>query len=621
MRILNHLILCAATFSALFASDIKAQDKGLQTYVMDSPYDVKKIAPPSGKKVKNVILMIGDGMSLAHVYSAWTANRGKLWLDNCQYTGLSKTYCVDKLITDSGAGGTALATGYKTKYHSVGVDSKGNPVESLAVLANRKGLSSGIVATCRLWDATPADFCCHNVDRDREEEIVADYVNCGVDYVFGGGAKLFENRKDGRNIFDELEKKGYQVVRSWNELVNIEKGKVFCVTDSVDTPVPAVRGDLLADASLKGIELLENNPNGFFMMIEGSQLDDYGHFNDLDMLMQEVHDFDRTIGDIFKWAAKDGETLVVVTADHETGGLTLLDGDIAEGRIVCNFSTGGHSGAMVPVYAFGPGSENFSGIYENTDVFLKISNLLNLPAKVHYNAFSHNDYWRARPLQMALDYRFNCVEADLWPIGGELYVSHERPEANPEINFRKLYIEPLIERLKNNGGKVYEGSDKPFYLMVDCKEKGEEIYSQLKKMLEPYKEYFCRVENGVYKEGPVLLFLSGDRPLKTLPQEKTRMVFLDGKISELGGNIPSSLHPVVSDNYSDFFTWKGEGEMPEAELKKMREILEKVHSEGKLFRWWGAPDTEKFKRFFIREGVDLVGADDLGTLYRVLTEE
>ena len=177
MRILNHLILCAATFSALFASDINAQDKGLQTYVMDSPYEVKKITPPSGNKVKNVILMIGDGMSLMHVYSAWTANKGKLWLDNCQYTGLSKTYCVDKLITDSGAGGTALATGYKTKYHSVGVDLKGNPVESLAVLANRKGMSSGIVATCRLWDATPADFCCHNVDRDREEEIVADYVN------------------------------------------------------------------------------------------------------------------------------------------------------------------------------------------------------------------------------------------------------------------------------------------------------------------------------------------------------------------------------------------------------------------------------------------------------------
>lgn len=114
------------------------------------------------------------------------------------------------------------------------------------------------------------------------------------------------------------------------------------------------------------------------MMIEGSQLDDYGHFNDLDLLMQETHDFDRTVGEVFKWAAKDGETLVVVTADHETGGLTLVDGDKDKGEIQCKFSTTGHSGVMVPVYAFGPGSEYFTGIYENTAVFEKIKKLLNL---------------------------------------------------------------------------------------------------------------------------------------------------------------------------------------------------------------------------------------------------
>lgn len=151
--------------------------------------------------------MIGDGMSLMHMYSAWTANRGKLWLDNSQYTGLSKTYCANRLITDSGAGGTALATGHKTNYHMVGVDPEGKPLESLATLANKKGLSSGIAVTCRLWDATPADFCCHNTDRDAEAEIVADYVNCGVDYVFGGGSKLFENRADGRDLFKELRRK------------------------------------------------------------------------------------------------------------------------------------------------------------------------------------------------------------------------------------------------------------------------------------------------------------------------------------------------------------------------------------------------------------------------------
>lgn len=350
----------------------------VQTYVMENPYPVEKIVPPTGTKVKNVILMIGDGMSLMHVYSAWTANRGKLYLENCEVTGLSKTYCANKLVTDSGAGGTAMAIGQKTNYHSVGVDVNGNPQPSLIKLAKQKGMSAGVAVTCRLWDATPADFCCHNTDRDNEDENIADYVNCEADYVVGGGAKKFENRKDGRNIFKELEQKGYQVARSWEECKNLKSGKIFAVTDSVDTPLPAERGDRLAQSSLKGIELLNQNPNGFFMMIEGSQLDDYGHFNDLDLLMQETHDFDRTVGKILEWAAKDGETLVVVTADHETGGLTLIDGDKDKGEIKCKFSTTGHSGVMVPVYAFGPGAELFTGIYENTDIFHKIKSLLNL---------------------------------------------------------------------------------------------------------------------------------------------------------------------------------------------------------------------------------------------------
>lgn len=350
----------------------------VQTYVMENPYPVEKIVPPTGTKVKNVILMIGDGMSLMHVYSAWTANRGKLYLENCEVTGLSKTYCANKLVTDSGAGGTAMAIGQKTNYHSVGVDVNGNPQPSLIKLAKQKGMSAGVAVTCRLWDATPADFCCHNTDRDNEDEIIADYVNCEADYVVGGGSKKFENRKDGRNIFKELEQKGYQVARSWEECKNLKSGKIFAVTDSVDTPLPAERGDRLAQSSLKGIELLNQNPNGFFMMIEGSQLDDYGHFNDLDLLMQETHDFDRTVGKILEWAAKDGETLVVVTADHETGGLTLIDGDKDKGEIKCKFSTTGHSGVMVPVYAFGPGAELFTGIYENTDIFHKIKSLLNL---------------------------------------------------------------------------------------------------------------------------------------------------------------------------------------------------------------------------------------------------
>lgn len=368
----------AAAALALCVHSANAQyNMPTQTFTYEHPYAVEKLQAPKGKKVKNVILMIGDGMSLMHVYTAWAANRGKLWLENAQATGLSKTWAVKKLVTDSGSGGTSLATGVKTVYHAVGVDPEGKPLTSLVDVAKELGKDAGMAVTCRLWDATPCDFCCHNIDRDKEEELVGDYPTSGVDFVFGGGAQKFTNRKDGRDIFKELQKKGCHVSRTLDDFFAYDKNsRIFAVPYDKDTPLPDERGDLLARASMKGISLMNQNKNGFFMMIEGSQLDDYGHFNQLDLLMKETLDFDQTVGEVMKWAAKDGETLVVVTADHETGGLTLVNGNKDEGRVECCFSTKDHSGAMVPVYAFGPGAENFTGIFENTDVFKKIKKLM-----------------------------------------------------------------------------------------------------------------------------------------------------------------------------------------------------------------------------------------------------
>lgn len=368
----------AAAALALCVHSANAQyNMPTQTFTYEHPYAVEKLQAPKGKKVKNVILMIGDGMSLMHVYTAWAANRGKLWLENAQATGLSKTWAVKKLVTDSGSGGTSLATGVKTVYHAVGVDPEGKPLTSLVDVAKELGKDAGMAVTCRLWDATPCDFCCHNIDRDKEEELVGDYPTSGVDFVFGGGAQKFTSRKDGRDIFKELQKKGYHVSRTLDDFFAYDKNsRIFAVPYDKDTPLPDERGDLLARASMKGISLMNQNKNGFFMMIEGSQLDDYGHFNQLDLLMKETLDFDQTVGEVMKWAAKDGETLVVVTADHETGGLTLVNGNKDEGRVECCFSTKDHSGAMVPVYAFGPGAENFTGIFENTDVFKKIKKLM-----------------------------------------------------------------------------------------------------------------------------------------------------------------------------------------------------------------------------------------------------
>jgi len=240
---------------------------------------------------------------------------------------------------------------------------------------------------------------------------------------------------------------------------------------------------------------------------------------------------------------------------------------------------------------------------------------------VLYNAFSHNDYWQSNPLSDALSYRFNCVEADLWLVDGELFVAHDKHEIDQSRTFQNLYLNPLIERIKKNGGKVYPESDRPFFLMVDCKTNGEEMYPVLKKVLEPYKELFCSVKDGEYKESAILLFLSGDRPLETLPKETSRFVFLDGRIKDLGTGIPSTVMPVISDNYALLFSWRGEGEMPTDELHKMRSFIKQTHEEGKLLRWWGAPDTKTFKQFFLKEGLDLIGTDDLKQLYEVLTSE
>ena len=239
---------------------------------------------------------------------------------------------------------------------------------------------------------------------------------------------------------------------------------------------------------------------------------------------------------------------------------------------------------------------------------------------VFYNAFSHNDYWQAKPLWDALSYRFNCVEADLWLVSGNLLVGHDRTELTPERTFENLYLKPLVELIKKNGGKVYPNSDRPFFLMVDCKTNGEELYPVLKKITEPYRQLFCSVTDGVYKEGAILLFLSGNRPFQTLPNETSRYVFLDGRVGDLSKAISRYVMPVISDNYAVYFTWNGEGEMPEAELLKMRDYVARAHAEGKLLRWWGAPDTKQFKRFFIKEGVDLIGTDDLKLLFDVLTE-
>lgn len=318
---------------------------------------------------KNIIMMIGDGMGLEQISCAWVANKGTLNIDQMPVVGFQRTYSANRLITDSAAGGTALATGSKTNNGFVGVTPDGQDLESLMVKAQKAGKRTGVAVTCRLNDATPADFCCHNESRDEAEDIVADYLDSNVDFIAGGGIRFWKDREDGRDIIDEFSKKGYATCLDPQSLANAESLPLVAVLADLELPVAAKRGNLFRDMTKKALDLLsKDNDKGFFLMLEGSCIDDWCHENNIDLAVGEMLDFDRTLGDVLEWAKADGNTLVIVTADHATGALTLQGGNLETGELEVNFANDGHNGIAVPYYVFGPGSENFGGILENTDI-------------------------------------------------------------------------------------------------------------------------------------------------------------------------------------------------------------------------------------------------------------
>jgi len=326
------------------------------------------------KSPKNIILMIGDGMGTSQLYAAYVANKGFLNIERCTHSGFAKTYCLDSLITDSGASGTAIATGYKTNLKMIGMTPDGLPKLSILKYAEQNDLSTGIVVACSMTHATPAAFVANNESRYNYEEMALDYLKTDIEVFIGGGLSEFNNREDGLNLIDSLKARNYQVVYSLDELKNAKPEKIAGLLYDKHPPYFAEgRGNMLEIGSLKAIETLNKNKKGFFMMVEGSQIDWAGHDNFKKQVISEVQDFDRTVGAVLDFAEKDGETLVIVTADHETGGLTVIGGNLEKGTVNGSFSTGHHTATMVPVFAFGPGAEAFTGIMDNTDIFKKMA--------------------------------------------------------------------------------------------------------------------------------------------------------------------------------------------------------------------------------------------------------
>ncbi|MCC8410605.1 alkaline phosphatase [Mucilaginibacter sp. UR6-1] len=328
------------------------------------------------KPVKNIILLIGDGMGLAQIQAGLTANHGQLNLLQCRYSGFSQTRAANSDNTDSAAGATAMATGHKTNNRYISINPAGQALTRIPDTLAAKKIKSGIISCADITDATPAAFYAHNMERSNSTAIAADLLTSNVDVLIGSNQKSFFNNPDA-GLMQRLKARGYTVDTTLAALQQRQQGKqLVLLADAETRPVIQGRGDMLAQSLKETIRLLSTNKNGFFIMAEGARIDHGGHANDLPFLVTEMLDFDRTIGEALRFADQDGETLVIVTADHETGGLSLLDASTAEGRVLGNFSTNDHTSINVPVFAYGPNAGEFMGTYQNTEIFNKVVKLL-----------------------------------------------------------------------------------------------------------------------------------------------------------------------------------------------------------------------------------------------------
>lgn len=338
------------------------------------------------KEVRNIIFCIGDGMGTAHVMLACVKSRGidgKLNMEQMPVTGLMRTHSADAVVTDSAAAGTALATGVKTNNGMISMAPDGTKFETILEAAKKKGLATGLVATSTISHATPASFGSHVTSRYMEDKIAEQLIGNEVTVLFGGGREFFlpktnkkSKRSDKRNLIEEAKRLGYLYIETAEQLRTVKGGKVLGLFQ--DGPLKTERPEpSLDELTEKAIEVLNLEDKGFFLMVEGSQIDWEAHDHDADGVVKQTLEFDKAVKAVIDFALKDRQTLVVVTADHETGGLTITGGNL-EGDLDLDWSTGGHSGVTVPVYAFGPKAEKFSGVYDNTDMPKKFAELLGI---------------------------------------------------------------------------------------------------------------------------------------------------------------------------------------------------------------------------------------------------
>lgn len=232
-------------------------------------------------------------------------------------------------------------------------------------------------------------------------------------------------------------------------------------------------------------------------------------------------------------------------------------------------------------------------------------------------AHAHNDYLHKRPLADALDHGFTSVEADIFLVDGKLLVGHSERELRPERTLEALYLDPLRERVRANGGSVYPGGGR-FHLLIDLKSAGVPTYTALAKVLAEYSDMISSVHDGKVEQKAVDVSISGNRPIVLIAGESLRYAGIDGRLGDLDSKMPAHLMPLVSDNWRVYFKWRGQGPISDAERKKLHDAVAKAHASGRRIRFWATPDNVAMWRELRDAGVDMINTDDLAGLEKFL---
>lgn len=326
-------------------------------------------------KIDRVILMIGDGNGLAQISAGMFANGNQLNLTQLKNIGLVKTQAADDFTTDSAAGATAYATGQKTNNRALGTSTDGKALQNITELLYSYDFKTGIITTDNLTGATPASFYAHHSERDDIDKIAQFLPVSKLDLFIGGGKRDFT--QFGTDRLKELEENGFTLMKSMGEISGSSADKVGYFASNSGMPTMAKgRKDYLINSCQNALSFLESKKSPFFLMVEAAMIDSGGHANNSNTVITELLDFDRAVGWMIQYVDKNPNTLLIITADHETAGLSLPQGKISENEVELAFHSDDHTGIMVPIFAYGAHSAEFRGVYENTEVFHKIMCLI-----------------------------------------------------------------------------------------------------------------------------------------------------------------------------------------------------------------------------------------------------